>query len=336
MHRRHRTCAEVLVRLHGLLRIGVHVTEPPAWFVRPDRQEGQVDPGVPAADLAEPVPVTGVPGEVDPPGVGAGGGDDPAAPQGAAGVGEGPFGPVVGRHEVEADPVELRRFPPVELGDTGEAATAAPAAEPGGDEERGVSGQSAQGGGVEVVVVVVADDDGVHRRQVLPADADRGDPGRGPEDPPGPDGIGEDGQSAGTDDPAGVPGPGDGRAARRHGRKRFGGVREPVDAAQSFGVGPQGVLTGQPGHAHDTRERRGEPVREAPGPFPDLTERTRSDDPAVGCAVRLRGPGAGALGLFRHRETPVSQFSSEFVEGRCENAQGLGHMRQFQGRHSGE
>ncbi len=102
----------------------------------------------------------------------------------------------MGRDEVEPDPVQLGRLPPVQLGDPGEAAAVEPAAETGGHEHGGVAREPAQGGGVQVVVVVVADDDGVDAGQVAPRDADGCDPGRGAEDPAGPDRVGEHGEAA--------------------------------------------------------------------------------------------------------------------------------------------
>ena len=124
MHGRHRGGAQVGVRLDRLLRIGVHRAEHPAGRVGADRQQGEVDPGVGAADVGEEPAVAAVAGEVDPaPGAV---GEHPAAPQGAAGVGEGAPAPVVGGHEVEAHAAQFGRLPPVEFGHPQEAAAPEP------------------------------------------------------------------------------------------------------------------------------------------------------------------------------------------------------------------
>lgn len=173
VHGRHPHGPQVEAGLDGLLRVGVDVAEPPARGVGADRQQGEVDAGVAAADLVEPVAVAGVTREVDLPRRPAPGvGEDPAAPQRPAGVDQGPLGPVVRGDELEAYAVQFGRFPPVEIGDPGEAAAAEPAGEAGRDEEGRVPGQALERGGVEVVVVVVADHHRVHRRQVLPAHPD--------------------------------------------------------------------------------------------------------------------------------------------------------------------
>src|SRR5439155_19044521 len=176
VHGRHPGYADVLAGPYRLGRVDVDRAHEPARQVRADRHERHLQAGVPATDLGEPVAVPGVPGEVDPLA------DDPAAPQGLAGVGEGPPGPVVGRYEVEPHPVQLRRLPPVQLGHPRESPPPEPSPLRTRYEHRRVPRQPPDGRPVQVVVMVVADHDGVDAGQVVPLHARRGQPGRYPRD----------------------------------------------------------------------------------------------------------------------------------------------------------
>src|SRR5690606_21001630 len=82
VHGRHPPRAQVLAGAYRLLRVHVHGPHEPPGRVRPDRHQRQIDAGVAGADPAEPVPVAGVSGEVDPGALptGAGAGQDPATP----------------------------------------------------------------------------------------------------------------------------------------------------------------------------------------------------------------------------------------------------------------
>lgn len=91
-------------------------------------------------------------------------GEHPATPQGRAVVEKAPAAPVVRGHERHAERAEMRRLPPVQLGDRGEATPPEPPAEPAWGHHRSVPGQRAHGRGVQVVVVVVADQQQVQRR----------------------------------------------------------------------------------------------------------------------------------------------------------------------------
>lgn len=253
MHRGHPARAEVGAGGDGLLRVAVDVPQPPARGVGADGHEGEVDAGVAAADLGEPVAVAGVAREVHLAALRVG--EHPAAPQGAAGVEEAAPRPVVGGDEVEGDAADLAPLPPVQLVDAGEAAAPEPAPEPGRDQDRGGARQAAQGRGVQVVVVVVADDDGVDGREGGPGDADRGDARRRAEDAVGPDGVGEHGEAADPQDPAGMPGPGEGEDAGSRRGQRRGRRGQQRDVAPGLRAGAQGAgLAGQPGHGADAGE----------------------------------------------------------------------------------
>lgn len=200
----------------------------------------------------------------------------------------------MGRYEVEADAVEFGGLPPVQLGDPAEPPPPEPAADSGGHEDRGVARESRQGGGVEVVVVVVADDDRVHAGQCLPGEAHGGDPGRGAEDPAGPDGVGEDGEPADAHHPTRVPRPGDGDGPRAHPGQRAGLVRQSRDVGEPVGPRPDRALAGEPGEGLQAGQGRGQPVGEGPGPAAPLVERAGLRE-RRGCQGRAKTDLDGAM-----------------------------------------
>ncbi len=218
----------------------------------------------------------------------------------------------MGRYEVEADAVQFRRLPPVQLGDAGEAAAVEPAAESGRYQDRGVAREPAQGGGVQVVVVVVADDDRVDAGQGAPGDADGRDAGRGAEDAAGPDRVGEHGEPADPHHPAGVSRPGDGDGAGVHAGQRAGLVRQSGDVGEALGSGSDRPLAGESREGLETGQRCGQPVVEGARPHPALGGRPglgkRGDRGRRG---QRGGRGVGVLGgsgrargrpgLLRHR-----------------------------------
>lgn len=319
MHGRHPPGPQIDGGSNGLVRVAVDVTEPPPGVVRTDGQQREVDARVALPDLGEPVAVPRVAREVH--ALSVGGGEDPAAPEGAAGVGEAALGPVVGGHEVEADAAQFGRFPPVQLGDLGEPAAPEPAREARRYEHRCVAREPAQGRHVQVVVVVVADDDRVDARQRAPGHADGCDPGRGAEDLAGPDRVGEDGEPADADHPTRVPRPGDGDGVHARLRQRPRFERQRRDVGETVGPRSQRALAGEPREGPQPRQRRRQPVREGPRPDTLLAERTglgereeRRQGPGR-CRGRRgrrfvrvlcgRGGGPararGRLGLLRHR-----------------------------------
>src|SRR5262245_25033741 len=105
---------EILVDLHRLLRIHVDHVHEPAWIVRPNRNHHEVERATPRADRTKLGVIRSVPREVDP---GAARLEREPAPQRLVSIAEPASAEVPGGSRGHAKRLEVRRLPPVQLGD---------------------------------------------------------------------------------------------------------------------------------------------------------------------------------------------------------------------------
>ena len=155
---------EVVIGVNCLLRAHVNMPEVFAGQVRANGQAHEVDGSEPAADLFEAGKVAGVPCEKEIILIGT---SDPAAPEGPAMVDKTAVRIMLGRGAGEFDTTVGKGLPPVEFMVGGDADTLKTGAEPEGNDEHSMTGQTLDRHLVKVIVMVMRQEYDINGRQIL-------------------------------------------------------------------------------------------------------------------------------------------------------------------------
>src|SRR5215831_10932961 len=100
------------MRLHRVRRIHVHGSHEPAWLIRADRNQREINGSAALADLVEEWHVRGIAGEVDAP---LPCHEDESAPERAVAIEGSARAEMMRARERHRKPADRRRFPPIEL-----------------------------------------------------------------------------------------------------------------------------------------------------------------------------------------------------------------------------